>query len=307
MSKARGAFVQTETSMETTELQARDRRRVEAVRRWVDVAGGVRLHTLQAGAGPPLVMLPGWSQTAEMFREQLVGLSGERRVIAVDHRGHGPSSAPAGGYRIHRLAADLEQLLRRLELERVDLLAHSMGVSVACAYLDLFGPERISSLVLVDEMPRALREPDWTDEQAEEAGATMDPAGLFEFVAGLRAPGGEHLRVDFLHTVTSDGIEPETLAWMAEQNETFPRPQAADLIFNNAVQDWRDLIPAIRLPTLVVAGDSVNVPLRSQRWIHEQIPGSELAVISARSGGTHFPFLESPAELNERVSSFLAS
>lgn len=182
-----------------------------------------------------------------------------------------------------------------------------MGVSVACAYLDLFGPGRISSLVLVDEMSRALREPGWSDGEAEEAGATMDAPGLFEFLAGLRAPDGERLRVDFLHAVTSDGIEPELLDWMAEQNATFPRAEAADLIFNNAVQDWRDLIPTIRARTLVVAGDSVNVPLRSQRWVHQQIAGSELAVVRGREGGTHFPFLESPEEFNRRVSDFLAA
>ena len=73
------------------------------------------------------------------------------------------------------------------------------------------------------------------------------------------------------------------------------------------MQDWRDLIPTIRPRTLVVAGDSVNVPLRSQRWVHEQIAGSELAVVRGREGGTHFPFLESPEEFNRRVSGFLAA
>lgn len=293
-------------AMEAVELKLADGRTVEVRRSWVDVGAGVELHALEAGAGPPLVMLAGWSQTAEMFREQLAGLAGLRRVIAVDHRGHGRSPAPAGGFRVHRLAADLEQLLRRLELDRVDLLAHSMGASVAYAYLDLFGPSQLSSLVLVDEMPRPLREPTWTDEEAEEAGATMDSAGLLEFLAGLRAADGERLRVDFLRTVTSDEIEPETLEWMAAENARFPRDHAADLIFSNATLDWRDLIPQISVPTLVVAGDSVNVPLRSQRWIHDRIAGSELAVIAPRGGGTHFPFLESPAGFNDRVAGFLS-
>lgn len=294
-------------SVDTLELETRGGRRVEVRRREVGVAEGVTLHTLEAGEGPPVVMLPGWSQTAEMFREQLAGLSGSRRVIAVDHRGHGRSPAPAGGYRVHRLAADLEQLLQACDLDRVDLLAHSMGVGVAWAYLDLFGPRRISSLVLVDQMPRALREPSWSDEQAEEAGATMDAAGLFEFIAGLREPDGERMRRNFLITVTSDGIGGDELEWMAEQDAAFPRRHAADLIFNNAVQDWRDLIPGIRRPTLVIAGDSVNVPVRSQRWIHEQIPDSALAVVRGRGGGTHFPFLESPDEFNGQVEGFLAA
>ena len=184
------------TSAETLELEARDGRQVEARHGWVEVGDGVTLHTLEAGAGPPLVMLPGWSQTAEMFREQLAGLSGSRRAIAVDHRGHGRSPAPAGGYRVHRLAADLEQLLRRLEFDRVDLLAHSMGASVLNAYLDLFGPERISSLVLVDQMPCALREPTavaWALAARSRTIATPEPGGP-------RFRPEQHVRVDLRRT-----------------------------------------------------------------------------------------------------------
>ncbi len=272
----------------------------------VEVAEGVALHILEAGSGPPLVMLPGWSQTAEMFREQLAGLAEGRRLIAVDQRGHGGSPAPEGGYRVHRLAADLRALLTARELEDVALLGHSLGASVIYAYLDLFGAERISSLVLVDQMARALRAPGWSEGEAADAGATMDADGLFAFLDGLRAEGGEDVRRGFLETVTSDRIDPDLLEWMVAENARFPREQAATLIFNNATLDWRDLIPTIGLPALVVAGDSVNVPLPSQRWIHEQIAGSELAVVRAPDGsGTHFPFLENPGEFNAAVAAFL--
>jgi non-heme chloroperoxidase len=292
--------------METIELETTDGT-VEVEHAAAEIGPGVTLHTLEAGNGPPLIMLPGWSQTAEMFREQLAGMAGARRVIALDHRGHGRSPAPEGGYRVHRLAADVEGLLAERGLERVDLLAHSMGASVAYAYLDLFGPERIASLVLVDEMPRVLREPGWSDEEAELCGATIDGEGLFQFLGALRSAEGEGARRGFLESVTSERIDPELLDWIAEQNSSFPREQAAELILSNVVLDWRSLIPTIELPTLVVAGDSVNVPLRSQRWIAEQIAGAELAIVRGAGGGTHFPFLESPAEFNERVLAFLAA
>ena len=72
-------------------------------------------------------------------------------------------------------------------------------------------------------MPRALREPGWADARAEEAGATLDAAGLFEFVDGLREPDGERVRRGFLRSVTSAGIEADELEWMATQNAAFPR------------------------------------------------------------------------------------
>jgi hypothetical protein len=50
---------------------------------------GVSLYYLEAGSGKPILMIPGWSQTAEQFKYQLTGLSDRYRVIAVDMRGHG--------------------------------------------------------------------------------------------------------------------------------------------------------------------------------------------------------------------------
>src|SRR3984893_8814509 len=68
---------------------------------------GVRLHYLEAGAGKPLVLIHGLSQTAEQFKFQIEGLPDRHRVIALDLRGHGESEKPNFGLKIHRLAEDL--------------------------------------------------------------------------------------------------------------------------------------------------------------------------------------------------------
>ncbi|RDH78288.1 alpha/beta hydrolase [Mycolicibacterium moriokaense] len=251
-------------------------------------------------------MLPGWSQSAQIFHGQLSGLSSTRRTIAMDHRGHGASSTPATGYHLHRLAADLRDFLAARDLERVHLLGHSMGCAVIWAYLELFGPDGLASLIFVDQMPCALRNPAWTDEAALVAGATMDADGLFAFTDALRDPSTPDPRAGFLADVTSPGMSPEQLAWLAAQGSTFDRRHAADLIFDVATHDWRADIPGIALPTLIVAGDSVNVPVASQRWIGSQIAGAQFVCVTASSGGTHFPFLENPDAFNAAVSTFLA-
>ena len=74
-------------------------------RKSVTISGGLKLSYLEAGEGKPLVMLPGWSQSAAEFKHQVSALAEGRRVIALDLRGHGESDKPAGGYRISRLAA----------------------------------------------------------------------------------------------------------------------------------------------------------------------------------------------------------
>lgn len=267
---------------------------------------GTVIRHLEAGEGPVLVLLPGWSLTAQTFRHQLASLSQSWRVLAIDHRGHGRSSTPDVGYHIHRLAADLKAVLRTHHLERVHLLGHSMGCAVIWSYLELFGTDRLASLLLVDQMPCALRNPAWTDAEAGEAGATMDAAGLFEFTDRLRADGVDP-RPGFLTEVVSNGIRQDELAWLIEQGQVFDRRFAADLIFDVATHDWRRLMSHITLPTLVVAGDSVNVPIDSQRWMCRQIPDAQFARVPGRGGGTHFPFVENPQRFDEVVSEYLSA
>ena len=54
---------------------------------------GVKLHYLEAGSGSALVLVPGWSQSAEQFKYQLEGLSDRYHCIAVDMRGHARSNS----------------------------------------------------------------------------------------------------------------------------------------------------------------------------------------------------------------------
>ena len=91
----------------------------------VTIPSGVTLRWLEAGAGEPLVMIPGWSQSAAEFKRQIPLLAHERRVIALDMRGHGESDKPSDGYRVSRLAADLHELFVALDLTDLDLLGHS--------------------------------------------------------------------------------------------------------------------------------------------------------------------------------------
>jgi pimeloyl-ACP methyl ester carboxylesterase len=84
-----------------------------------------------------------------------------------------------------------------------------------------------------------------------------------------------------------------------------PRRHAATLMLDHALRDWRDVIPSIRLPTVVVAGEASLFPVSSQEWISKQIPGSKLVVFEPDEGGSHFMCLENPARFAEAVRSAL--
>jgi non-heme chloroperoxidase len=122
----------------------------------VTVDGDVTSAYCEMGDGPPVVCLPGWSQAAEQFVPVMEQLAPGHRMVAFDHRGHGRSSQPGRGYRLHRLAADLHEALSTLDLGDFTLLGHSMGVAVIWAYLDVFGDDGIDRLIPPSRGRRSL-------------------------------------------------------------------------------------------------------------------------------------------------------
>jgi pimeloyl-ACP methyl ester carboxylesterase len=264
----------------------------------------VRLSYLTAGSGPPLVVLPGWSQAASQFVPVAQRLARARRVLILDHRGQGESEDPGRGFRVHRLAADLHGVLAQEQLEQVSLLGHSMGVAVIYAYLDLFGEERVERLVVSDQRPALVHQAAWTNEEALDSGAALTPEGLVQFHDHLAGPDGEAVFADAMRGMVSRDLEPARFQALLDQTP-MERGARADVYWSMASTDLRDVIRSIRKPTLVVTGEASMVPRRSQEWVAQTVPGARLAVIPAANGGSHFAHYENPAAYADVVEPFL--
>jgi non-heme chloroperoxidase len=271
----------------------------------VTTSDGVSLYYLEAGSGKPILMIPGWSQTAEQFRHQLEGLSDRYRVIAVDLRGHGESDKPDHGYKISRLAKDVRDMIEALDLQEVNILGHSMGSSVIWNYYDLYGPDRLSKLLLIDQMPMITSNPAWSEEEKVASGAIFTPQSLYETINVLAGPNGVETTRGFIGNMVTKPIPEADKEWIIERNLRMPRQHAATLLYNHATQDWRDLIPRLDQPTLVVGGRVSVVPWRSQEWVAEQVPGSRLEIFEEEEGGNHFMFIEGHQKFNDIVADFV--
>ncbi|QLH38863.1 MAG: alpha/beta hydrolase [Defluviicoccus sp.] len=266
---------------------------------------GINLHYLDAGAGPSLVLLHGWSGSAALFKHQLSALRQHFRIIALDMRGHGHSEKPSYGYRISRLAKDLRELLEFLDLKHVRLLGHSAGCSVIWCYWDLYGAERISKLVLVDQHPVIVAHPSWTASERQSFGAILKANELYRLADDLAGPNGVELTETLFSGMMTGAISDEQKRWILDVALQFPRTFAAQLIVDVATHDWRDTIARLTVPTLIVSGRASQVPWQSQVWMQTQIAGSRLETFDETEGGRHFMFLEAPNKFNAVLADFL--
>ena len=266
---------------------------------------GYRLRYLEAGTGDTLLMIPGWSQTAAQFKHQIEGLSDKYRVIAMDMRGHGESDKPDHGYRLHRLSKDVHDFLASRSLNNVTLAGHSMGCSVIWAYWELFGRERISKMILIDQMPMITGNPIWSAQEKEDAGAILDKDTLYSVTNALAGPEGVKTTEGFITGMFNKTYPRDEVAWVIQQNLKMPREYAARLLYDHATNDWRDIIPRIDIPTLVVGGKASLVGWKSQVWVGSQIPGARTEIFEEAEGGNHFMFMENPEKFNRIVKEFM--
>ena len=114
--------------------------------RFVD-AGGVSTRILEAGEGPPLLLLHGTGGHLEAFARNMVELAKYFRVIAYDMAGHGFSDKPDRPYTVDYLSEHLVHLLDALSLDRAHLSGESLGGWVA-AWTGAHYPDRVDKLVL---------------------------------------------------------------------------------------------------------------------------------------------------------------
>jgi pimeloyl-ACP methyl ester carboxylesterase len=111
--------------------------------------GGVRIHYLIAGSGPPVILLHGFAQTSHMWLPLMAELAKTRTVVAPDLRGAGDSAKPAGGYDKVTMARDVHALAASLGYAKVAVAGHDIGLMVAYAYAASY-PAEVERIALLD-------------------------------------------------------------------------------------------------------------------------------------------------------------
>src|ERR1051326_4331031 len=88
----------------------------------------IELYYEDHGKGSPVVLIHGWPLSGASWEKQTAALlAAGHRVITYDRRGFGRSSKVGSGYNYDTFAADLDRLLRKLDLKKIALVGFSMG------------------------------------------------------------------------------------------------------------------------------------------------------------------------------------
>ena len=212
----------------------------------------IETHYEDHGSGQPIVLIHGYPLNGNSWeRQERALLAAGYRVITYDRRGFGRSSQPTVGYDYDTFAADLSSLLEHLDLHDVVLGGFSMGTGEVTRYLARYGSARVSKAMLLGTIPPFLLQtednPDGVNGQVFE---DIKAAILNDRYAYFKDFLDNFYNVDVL---SPDRISDQT--WQASFNVAAgSSPHASYACVDTWVTDFREDLPKIDVPTLVLHG-----------------------------------------------------
>jgi non-heme chloroperoxidase len=256
------------------------------------------------GAGQPVVLIHGYPLSGRAWDRQVpVLLEAGHRVITYDRRGFGKSSQPATGYDYDTFAADLNMLLEHLDLRDAVLVGHSMGTGEVTRYLTSYGSARAARGVLVAPIPPfLLQTPDNPDGVPQSLFDGFAQAAAADTPAWMKGFLDNFYNIDTLGgTLVSDQ------AYQASWNiAVTASATAAVACIPTWTTDFRDDLPKIDVPMLVLQGDADQVlPIdKTGKRLPALLNDVKLVVIE---GGPHAIPWTHAAQVNAALLEFIRS
>jgi class 3 adenylate cyclase len=253
------------------------------------------------GSGPiDLLYVPSWiSQVEHYWEHPLVARYFERlasfaRLIMFDRRGSGLSDPVTRAPSLEEQIDDVVAVLDAVGSERAGVFAQLEGGAMAALFAATH-PERVTSLVLYEAMPRMSWAPDYPwAMRREDRRAYLDAGGILTW--------GNGDRLDVL--APDSGKNPRLREWFAKLERLAASPgTAAQLMMMNAEVDVRAVLASIQAPTLVLhqAGER-NIDVRHSQHLAENIPCARLVMLPGEEALSFGPGTDS---LIEEVEEFL--
>jgi len=245
----------------------------------VVVVNGLRVHYIECGTGPTVVLLHGNAGSVEDFKFGALDLlSSDYRVIAIDRPGHGGSDRPARRAAVEFQAELLHRTLGQLRISQPILVGHSWGGSLALAYA-LKYPDDVSAMVLL--APAAY--PDKGDKLLRLT-ARVPLLGDLGLVLG-KTLLGHHLlrevlaRAFYPQPLTDEYIKTADHLWLGrKQLRAYVEDETS---LNDSLKKMSKRYKEISVPVVIVTGDKDQIvsPDQNARALHAAIPTSELIEI----------------------------
>jgi pimeloyl-ACP methyl ester carboxylesterase len=261
---------------------------------------GARVHYLNYGKGnEALVLIHGWSQNADAWRDNVTDLAKRARVIVVELPGHGQSDKPeAKGkaeraksesnnyslYSMDHFARAVDAVMRDAKVKRAVLVGHSMGTPVARQFYRKY-PEKTIGIVIVDGSLRPFG----------------DKAMIDQLMTGFRGPQYREAVSQMMGFIGGPNLSAETKQRINSASMNAPQyvlVSAFAGMLDNSI--WAE--DKINVPVLAIMAKTALLPPNAEESFRAIAPKLEFQMFD---GVGHFLMMEKPQEFDTAVIRWL--
>lgn len=243
-----------------------------------------------SGQGTPLVLLHGWTSSLHDWKPFMPAFEARHQVFRWNARAHGGHAlSTATVPTVARMARDLDQMLAQFDLREVTVIGHSMGALTLWQYLRDFADARIARTVIIDQSPKLVTDAHWHggvygDFDAERNAAFMRalaedfPEGVLRLVAdGMNEAAARRYAED----------DPSIAVMRGRLAKLAPQP-LIDCWASLTAADYRDVLPTMTMPTLLVYGGASNFyTAATAHYVRDHIPNAHLTVYDGEDHAPH--------------------
>lgn len=263
---------------------------------YFQTSDGVELHYLEAGSGPALVFVPGFTMPAEIWEPQLAHFAASHHVVALDPRSQGRSEKTTEGHHLVRRAKDIGELIEHLGAAPAVVVGWSMGVHEILTHVRDSGTDPFRGVVLVDMFLGMDSKP----------GEPLPTEPMVRgMIAGLQGDRPSWTR-EWVSSMYRSEQSDEYLDALTEAVLNTPTNSAVALISNQVLmdeQDFRPVVDELDLPVLFVTSSQPlgvgQAEMARERWTDVQVEVIE--------DTGHALFVDKPEAFNHVLEEFMAT
>jgi non-heme chloroperoxidase len=266
--------------------------------KYIEIEPGVEIYYEDRGTGTPIVFVPGWTFTTDVFIHQIEHFSRTHRVIAIDPRSQGRSSITLHGNDYTTHAADLAKIINMLGIQDVILVGWSFGCLETWGYVKQEGIKSLKAMVCIDLSPKPLsvNPEDWVEGPLDEI------AGAYNTYLLSRKGQRDFVTYYADEIMVQRELTQDEMSWIVEQSLKTPHYIASSLFASGMFTNHMEQAKLVdeSLPALSVIAEhwaDTAVP-----FVQKNFPKTKTAVL-----GGHMMFWEHAEQFNKILDEFIAS
>ena len=264
---------------------------------YIEVEPNVRLHITDAGKGRPVVLIPGWPLSHEMYNYQYISLIKKKfRIIGITLRGFGKSDKPYGIYNYDVYASDIKKVLSKLDIKDAVLGGFSMGAAIAVRYVSTYNGAHVSKLALFGVPVQG-----WI--QTNDFPYTL-PRSAVDDLIKVRYQDRPKLISDFVKvfSATETSLNKELGSWLNVIGLSASSYAMAQALIALRDTDLRSDLERITIPTVIMHGKKDKIfSFDLAVKMKDEIPNSQ--IVAFENSG-HGLFLEETRKFNSELIRF---